>query len=80
MAEDFLLSDVIPKELQIPSAGNDLYRIGLSHFCYGSEKRNRFHNPLIIAVLHMLCVLHALLSLSMSEENPDVFIWIVGFY
>ena len=50
----FKISEAIPNELLIPSAGNHLYRIGISHFRNGSEKRHRIYNPWLIAVTNCI--------------------------
>ena len=76
---DLDISKCLPPELCVTSAANHLYLIGLSHFKNGSQNRNKIHNPLLIAILNCVILLHNIFSLSLSEENPEIFIWIVDF-
>jgi hypothetical protein len=52
MAENFELLELLPLELLVTSVGTHLYRIGLSHFPYGLERRKNFHYYLLIALLN----------------------------
>ncbi len=45
----FDVNKPLPSFIAIKCAENHLYRIGLSLFSFESQKRNRFHNPLIIS-------------------------------
>ena len=67
----------LPQQLVVNSAGNHLYLIGLSHFRSGLLNRSKIYNPLLITVLNFIFIFHSILSLSLSKENPEVFIWIV---
>ena len=75
----FDITKPLSSELLIISAGSDLYCIGLSHFRDGFQIRHKIHNPLLIAILSIMLLLRCILSLSLSDENPEVFIWIVNF-
>ncbi len=48
----FSVEKSLPSVITIKCAENHLYSIGLSLFSFGSQKRNRFHNPFFI---HYLC-------------------------
>ena len=50
------VNHVIPLHLVIKSAGSDLYRIGLSLFPFGSQKRNRIYNPYIIFSINVMFI------------------------
>jgi hypothetical protein len=41
----------LPSVIAIKCAENHLYRIGLSLFSFGFQKRNRFHNPFFISLI-----------------------------
>ena len=75
--KEFDVTKPLPTELLITSAGSHLYRIGLSHFRNGSQIRNKIHNPLLIAIINIIFLFRAYLSLLLRDENPKVFIWIV---
>jgi hypothetical protein len=49
---DLDLDKPLPSVIAIKGAENHLYRIGLSLFSSGSQKRNRFHNPFFIFIHH----------------------------
>jgi hypothetical protein len=79
MVENFDPSQLLPTEVLVTSAGSHLYRIGLSHFPYGWKRRTKFHNPLLITLLHIIFVAKHITSLLVSEENPDLFITLFDF-
>jgi hypothetical protein len=74
MVEKFDPSQPLPPEVLVTSAGTHLYRIGLSHFPYGWKKRKKFHYPLLIALLNVIFLAKSVISLLLSEENPELFI------
>jgi hypothetical protein len=74
MAENFNPTELLPPELLITSAGTHLYRIGLSHFAYGWKRRKKFHNPILIALQNVIFMAKGIISLLLSEENPELFI------
>ncbi len=45
---DFDVDKPLPSVIAIKCAENHLYRIGLSLFPVGSQKRKKFHNPFFI--------------------------------
>ncbi len=47
--DDFDVNKPLPPVFVTKCAENHLYRIGLSLFTFGSQKRNRFHNPFFIS-------------------------------
>jgi hypothetical protein len=51
---DFDVEKPLPSVIVIKGAESHLYRIGLSLFSFGSQTRNRFHNPFFI--LFIICV------------------------
>jgi hypothetical protein len=69
----------LPPELTITSAGSHLYRIGLSHFPYGWKRRAKVFHPLLIALLNVIFVAKSITSLLISEENPELFIFLFDF-
>jgi hypothetical protein len=79
MVQIFNLSELLPPELLVTSAGSHLYRIGLSHFLNGSKRRKKFHYPLLIALLNVIFLAKSVTSLLLTEENPELFITIFDF-
>jgi hypothetical protein len=79
MAENFDPSEPLPPEVLVTSAGSHLYRIGLSHFPYGWKKKKKFHKPLFIALINLIILTKSIISLMLSEENPELFIILFDF-
>ena len=73
------LNKVLPTYLAIKSAGSDLYRIGLSLFPFGSQQRNKYHNPYIIISIFIVFMLRLIVSLILSDDNYNIFIYIGDF-
>jgi hypothetical protein len=46
MVQNFDLSELLPPEVLVTSAGTHLYRMGLSHFPYGWKRRKKFHRTI----------------------------------
>ena len=65
---------VLPLHLVNKSAGSDLYRIGLSLFPFGSQKRKKCCNPYIILIINVIYILRCILSLSLSDDNYNNFL------
>jgi hypothetical protein len=59
----------LPPVIAMNSAENHLYSIGLSLFPFGSQKRNRFHNPFFISLIICVQILKSLIALLMKEDK-----------
>jgi hypothetical protein len=59
----------LPSVIAIKSAENHLYRIGLSLFSFGSQKRNRFHNPFFISFIICVQILKSITAILMKEDK-----------
>jgi hypothetical protein len=59
----------LPPVITIKCAKNHLYSIGLSLFSFGSQKRNRFHNPFFISFIICVQILKSLIALLMKEDK-----------
>ena len=68
----------LPSNLVIKNAGNDFYRIGLSLFKFGSEKRIKLHNPLFVFTINTLYSIKCGLSLAFlkDDDNDGLFLLI----
>ena len=73
------VNKVLPSYLVIKSAGSDLYRIGLSLFPFGSQKRKRLYNPLYIIILDLIHVIKIIISLLTNDDNNSLFLYIGDF-
>ena len=62
---DFDVNKPLPEVIAIKSAENHLYRIGLSLFSFGSQKKNRFHNPFFVSSI-------LLVAISVGKDTFDV--------
>jgi hypothetical protein len=63
------LDKPLPSVIAIKSAENHLYRIGLSLFSFGSQTRNRFHNPFFISVIICFHTLKSITAILMKEDK-----------
>jgi hypothetical protein len=59
----------LPSIIAIKSAQNHLYRIGLSLFSFGSETRNRFHNPFFVSFIISIQILKSITAILMKEDK-----------
>ena len=66
------INHVLPLHLVIKSAGSDLYRIGLSLFLFGSQKRKKYCNPCITIFINIMFILKCVLSLSLRVLPKNV--------
>ncbi len=66
---DIDVAKPLPPIIAINSAENHLYRIGLSLFSFGSQTRNRFHNPLFISLIICVQILKSITSIFMKEDK-----------
>jgi hypothetical protein len=55
--------------IAINSAQNYLYSVGLSLFSFGSQTRNRFHNPFFISFIICVQILKSLIALLIKEDK-----------
>jgi hypothetical protein len=78
-SSDFKASKLLPQQLIIVNAGNDLYGIGLSLFPFGSKDRKIIFNPLLIFIINSLIIIRSLISLSLNENNRNAFVLIGDF-
>ncbi len=60
---DLDLDKPLPSVIAIKCAENHLYRIGLSLFSFGSQTRNRFHNPFLISLIFLVTILKSITAL-----------------
>jgi hypothetical protein len=66
---DFDANKTLPSFIAIKCAENHLYRIGLSLFSFGSQKRNRFHNPFFISFIISVQMLKSITAIAMKEDK-----------
>jgi hypothetical protein len=66
---DLDLDKPLPSVIAIKYAENHLYNIGLSLFSFGSQKRNRFHNPFFISFVICLQILKSITAILMNEDK-----------
>jgi hypothetical protein len=66
---DLDLDKPLPSVIAIKCAENHLYRIGLSLFSFGSQTRNRFHNPFLISLIFLVTILKSITALLMKEDK-----------
>ncbi len=66
---DFDVDKPLPSVIAIKGAENHLYRIGLSLFSLGSQKRNRFHNPFFISFIICVQILKSIIAILMIEDK-----------
>jgi hypothetical protein len=55
--------------LAMKSAENHLYKIGLSLFSFGSQTRNRFHNPFFISSILFVGMLKSTFAILIKKEK-----------
>jgi hypothetical protein len=66
---DLDLDKPLPSVIVIKSAENHFYRIGLSLFSFGSQTRNRFHNPFFISFIICVQILKPITAILMKEDK-----------
>jgi hypothetical protein len=66
---DFDVEKPLPSVIAIKSVENHLYRIGLSLFSFGSQTRNRFHNPFFISFIISITILKSITAILMKEDK-----------
>ena len=67
--DDIDVDKPLPSVITIKSAENHLYRIGLSLFSFGSQTRNRFHNPFFISFIICVQILKSITAILMKEDK-----------
>ncbi len=63
------LDKPLPSVIAIKCAENHLYRIGLSLFTFGSQTKNRFHNPFLISFIFCVQILKSITAILMKEDK-----------
>jgi hypothetical protein len=66
---DLDLDKPLPSVIAIKGAESYLYRIGLSLFSSGSQKRSRFHNPFFISFIFLVTILKSITAILMKEDK-----------
>jgi hypothetical protein len=66
---DLDLDKPLPSVIAIKCAESYLYRIGLSLFSFGSQTRNRFHNPFFISFIICVQILKSITAILMKEDK-----------
>jgi hypothetical protein len=69
-----LIQDIVKKSL-----GSDLYRIGLSHYRFGSKNRSILLNPFLVFTITFVLWMKFNLTLIIRPENKDISIMIGDF-
>jgi hypothetical protein len=67
--DDFDVYKPLPSVIAIKCAENHLYSIGLSLFSFGSQKRNRFHNPFFVSFIICVQVLKSITAILMKQDK-----------
>ena len=70
---------ILPQNVIISSAENNLYRIGLCLTSRNDLNRNKLHNPLLIFSVNLIVFIKCLISLFSPNENKELFIIIGDF-
>ncbi len=65
----FSAERILPQNMILKSAGSHFYRIGLSLFPFGSEKRKKLYNPYFITIIISFSLLKSMLSLLIPEDD-----------
>jgi hypothetical protein len=66
---DFDVDKHLPPVIAIKCAENHLYRIGLSLFSFGSQKRNRFYNSFFISFIICVKILKSIFAILIKEDK-----------
>jgi hypothetical protein len=66
------INNVLPNNLIIPTAGSDFYRIGLSLFPYGNQRRFRFCNPILIFSVFLIQLFRSIISILLNSKNKEL--------
>jgi hypothetical protein len=66
---DFDVDKPLPPIIAIKYAENHLYNIGFSLFSFGSQTRNRFHNPFFISFIICVQILKSITAIFMKEDK-----------
>ena len=67
--DDIDIDKPLPSVIAIKCAENHLYRIGLSLFSFGSQTRNRFHNPFFVSFIICVSIIKSLIAILMKEDK-----------
>jgi hypothetical protein len=67
--DDIDIDKPLPSVLAIKCVENHLYRIGLSLFSFGSQTRNRFHNPFFISFIICAQILKSIIAILLREDK-----------
>jgi hypothetical protein len=66
---DLDLDKPLPSVIAIKCAESYLYSIGLSLFSFGSQTRNKFHNPFLISFIICVQMLKSITGILMKEDK-----------
>ncbi len=69
MINIFDVDKPLPSVIAMKGAENHSYRMGLSLFSFGSQKRNRFHNPFFISFIISAQMLKSITAILMKEDK-----------
>jgi hypothetical protein len=69
MMNDLDVDKPLPSVIAVKRAENHLYRDGLSLFSFGSQTRNRFHNPFFISFIISVQMLKSIVAILIKEDK-----------
>jgi hypothetical protein len=66
------IKPILPKNLRINSAENDLYKIGLCLTSIGQIRRHLIHNPVLIFIVNIISIIKTRISVLFDEEYDRI--------
>jgi hypothetical protein len=69
MMNSFDVDKPLPSVIAIKCTENHLYRIELSLFSFGSQSRNRFHNPFFISFIISVQMVKSNIAILIKEDK-----------
>jgi hypothetical protein len=67
-------NQILPKNLRIKSAENNLYKIGLCLTSSGRIRRYLIHNPVLIFIVNIISIIKTIISVLFDEEYDRILI------
>ena len=77
--KEFDSKQLLPKDIVIDYAANNLYRIGLSHFSNGLSKRYKYHNTLLIFIVNLQHIIRCIIASLSKDENKNWALYIEDY-
>ena len=72
-------SKLLDQKYIVKSAGNHLYKCGLSYYKLSNCRKRRVISPKVISLLNLVIILRSILSMSLPDDSGKLFVYLADY-